>query len=51
VYRLLEFPLNTVYLGASVNLTIKPNYRREFELIMGAMVNLTDPTAVMKDSD
>jgi hypothetical protein len=47
----LEFPLNTVYLGASANLTIKPNYRREFELIMGALVNLTNPAAVMKDSD
>lgn len=48
---LLEFPINTVYLGASANLTIKASYRRDFEILMGALVNLTDPTAVMKDSD
>ena len=51
VYSLLEFPLNTFYLGASTRLTLESANKREFELIVGTIVNLNDPNTVMKDSD
>jgi hypothetical protein len=51
VYSLLEFPLNTIYLGAAALWTFESAEKPDRELFVGAIINVTDPTAVMKDSD